>query len=72
MMTRIDMLRAIVRDCQAQRIRINGRKVYVDLFTASAVVQIYDALNEANRAKFVALPWPQMIAVTWKLAKGAA
>lgn len=65
-MTRIELLRQIVDEHQAQRIRIDGRKVYVDAFTASAVVQVYDALNETNRAKFIVLPWPKMVAVTWK------
>jgi hypothetical protein len=35
-------------------------------------VQIYDALNEANRAKFISLPWQRMVKVGWKLAKPAA
>lgn len=47
--------------------------VLFDLFTASAVVQVHDALNETNRAKFAALPLLRMVDVTWKLVspKGA-
>ena len=33
----------------------DGRVLSVDLFSASAIVQVYDALNEENRAKFAAL-----------------
>lgn len=69
MLTRIELLRAIVAGKQAQRIRIDGRKVYVDLITASMLVQIYDALNEVNRAKFIALPFLKMVDVGWKLVK---
>ena len=67
-MDRIALLREIVAGHQAQKIRINGRKVYIDAFTASMLVQIFDALNESNRAKFISLPWPKMVSVGWKLA----
>ena len=70
MKTRIEMLRDIVQGCQAQRIRVDGRKVYVDLFSASAMVKVYDALNEANRAKYIGLSWPVFVDVTWKLVGG--
>jgi hypothetical protein len=39
----------------------------VDAFTASAVVQVWNALSEANRAKFGAMPLTRMVTVTWKL-----
>lgn len=71
-MTRIELLRGIVAAKQCQKIRIDGHKVYVDLFSASMLVQIYDALSEANRARFISLPWRTMVNVGWKLAKGGA
>jgi hypothetical protein len=42
---------------------------YMDAFTASAIVNVYKALNETNRAKYAALPLPKLITVTWKLVK---
>jgi hypothetical protein len=69
MKTRIELLRDIVAGHQAQRIRIDGRKVLIDAFTASACVQVYDALNEPNRARLMALPWLQMVSVVWKVLK---
>ncbi len=42
---------------------------YMDAFTASAICAVYDALNEANRPKYAALPLPKLISVTWKLVK---
>jgi hypothetical protein len=68
-LTRIEMLRSIVDGKQAQRIRVDGRKVYVDLFTASMLVQVYDALNAENREKFIGLPFMKMVGVGWALVK---
>ena len=62
---RIDRLRWIVHHHQASR--MEGH--LVDGVTASMLVQIHDALNEENRAKFLALPLAKMVAVGWKLVK---
>jgi hypothetical protein len=70
-MTRIELIRQIVSGHQAQKIRIDGQKVYVDAFTASMLVQIHDALTPENQAKFMALSWQRMVTVGWKLAKPA-
>ena len=42
---------------------------YMDVFTASAIVAVYNALNEKNKAKYSTLPLPKLINVTWKLIK---
>lgn len=65
---RIAAFRAIVAACQYAK--IDG--TMIDLFTASTVVQVYDALNEANRAKFAALPAGRMALVAFKLTKGGS
>lgn len=62
---RIDRLRWIVYHHQAAR--MEGR--LVDGFTASMLVQIHDALGEANRIKFLSLKLDKMVSVGWKLAK---
>lgn len=62
---RIDAFRKIVQE-KSYSI-IDG--VTVDLFTASAVVKVYDALNEQNRAKFAACSVVKMVAITWKVLK---
>lgn len=55
---------------------VSGRKTYpgwtiLDLFTASAIVAIYDALKEeANKTKYINLPLTRLINVTWKLVGG--
>lgn len=43
--------------------------VLVDSFTASAVVQVFDALKEANQIKFGSMPLLRIVNVTWKLVK---
>lgn len=62
----IAALRGIVRKHEAAK--VGGQTV--DAFTASAMIQVYDALNPANRAKFAKMPIRQMADVTWKLVKG--
>ena len=47
----IDALRKIVKDKQASQIKFKDGKVKVDMFTASAVVKVYDALNKMNQDK---------------------
>ena len=43
--------------------------VVVDQFTASAVVAVYDGLNEKNRETFVGFPISKMASVAFKLLK---
>ena len=64
-MSKIDQLRKIVDECQAAKVE----GLFVDLFSASAMVQVHDALNETNREKFLALPVYKMANVTWKLTE---
>lgn len=60
---RLAQLRRIVAEHQA--CQVEGH--LVDSFTASMLVQVCDALNEKNLAKFLALPLPKMADVGWKL-----
>jgi hypothetical protein len=41
----------------------------IDAFSASAIIQVYDALNEENRAKFVGLSISHMASIAFKLCK---
>jgi hypothetical protein len=62
---RIDRLRHIVEHRQAARVE----GLLVDGFTASMLVQVHDALSDANKAKFLALPLRKMVSVGWKCVK---
>ena len=48
----IDTLRKIVKDKQHQTVMFDIGQALVDLFTASAMVQVYDALKPATKKKF--------------------
>ena len=72
--TRIDILRDIVAKHQAAKVNWidfdgKSRRILVDAFTASIVLQIHDALSQPNQAKLLAFPWPRMVDTCFKLAK---
>ena len=48
----IDTLRKIVKDKQNQVVMFKSGQARVDTFTASAMVQVYDALKPATKKKF--------------------
>ena len=62
-MERIKAIRRIVED--GQYAKIDGQMI--DLFSASAIVQVYDALSEKNQEKFRSMPAWRMGEVAFKL-----
>ena len=62
---RIAAIRQIVHE--KQYAKVDG--VMVDLFSASAIVNVYDALNEKNKALFASFPAAKMGAIAFKLLK---
>jgi len=49
----LDVLRNIVKNKQMQKVKFKDKKTAsVDMFTASAMVKVYDALNKDNQSKF--------------------
>ncbi len=62
----IEQVRKIVESRQCAR--VGG--VLVDGFTASAIIQVYDRLNDENKAKLAALPIRKMADTVWKIASG--
>ena len=51
----VDTLRKIVKDKQHQTVMFDKGNAMVDLFSASAMVQVYDALKPATKKKFEAM-----------------
>jgi hypothetical protein len=47
----IDILKDIVKRKQNQQVKLKDGKLRVDLFSASAIVQVYDAVNASNKKK---------------------
>ena len=48
----VDTLRKIVKDKQHQTVMFDKGQALVDLFSASAMVQVYDSLKPATKKKF--------------------
>ena len=47
----VDVLKNIVKKKQNQNIKFKDGSMKVDLFTASAITQVYDAVNRSNKQK---------------------
>ena len=47
----VDVLKKIVKDKQNTNVKFKDGSMKVDLFTASAIVQVYDAVNSSNKKK---------------------
>ena len=67
----ISQLRSIVKDQQNKKIKdpVSGKTMRVDLYSASAVTQVYDALGKSNKDKFGKLSLPKMVNVAFKVIK---
>lgn len=61
----IDQVKDIAAKKQAKK--ING--VMVDMFTASAISKVYDAVNDANKAKMEKLPITKLADLAMKMMK---
>ncbi len=64
-MENIEAMRNIVENHQATE--IDG--VLVDMFTASAVTQIYDQVNDKNKAKMRKMDTMQLASIAYKILK---
>lgn len=60
----IQKIEQVVIERQANR--ING--VYIDLFTASIIKNIYDAVNPENKAKLESMPVRKLALICLKLS----
>ena len=67
----IDQLRKIVQNKQMASVKDpkTGRRMQVDGYSASAIVQVYDKLNLSNKKKFTNLPLDKMQTVAFKFVK---
>ena len=67
----ISQLRDIVNKKQNKKIKDpkSGKMMRVDMFSASAVVKVYDAVNKSNKEKFSKLSLPKMVNVAFTVMK---
>ena len=67
----ISQLRDIVNKKQNKKIKDpkSGKMMRVDMFSASAVIKVYDAINKSNKEKFSKLSLPKMVNVAFTVMK---
>ena len=67
----ISQLRDIVKRKQNKKIKdpISGKMMRVDLYSASAITKVYDAINKSNKDKFGKLSLPKMVNVAFSVIK---
>lgn len=68
-MDKLQILEKIVSEHQSMKVQSGSKKIMLDVATACAILTVYNACNAINREKLLALDWPKMASVTWKLLK---
>tara|TARA_B100001559_G_C16426514_1_gene587675 strand:- start:94 stop:687 length:594 start_codon:yes stop_codon:yes gene_type:complete len=59
----IDIARRVVDNKGAEKVK----GVMLDTFTASAIVQVYDKVNDSNKKKMESMDLPKLAAAVWKI-----
>lgn len=67
----IQIARRIVKNQQFEKVKdpVSGKRMAMDVFTASAITKVYDALSDAGKARMVKDPLPKMVDIIFKLLK---
>jgi len=63
--TPVEVARRIVQNGQYEKYK----GMMLDTFTASAIVKVYDAVNDANKKKLDSLKLPKLVKLVWKVMK---
>ena len=63
--TPVEVARRIVQNGQYEKYK----GMMLDTFTASAIVKVYDAVNDSNKKKLDSLKLPKLVNLVWKLLK---
>ena len=67
----IQIARRIVKNQQFEKVKdpVSGKRMALDMFSASAITKVYDALSDKNKEKMVKQPLPKMVDIVFKLMK---
>jgi len=67
----IQIARRIVKNSQFEKVKdpVSGKRMALDMFSASAIVKVYEKLSDANKAKLIKQPLPKIVDVVFKLIK---
>lgn len=64
---KISRLRKAVKEHQYFKFKEKGHRDTMDAYTASAIMQIYDALSPENKKRLASMSYTNMSASAWKL-----
>ena len=67
----IQIARRIVKNQQFEKIKdpVSGKRMALDMFSASAIVKVYEKLSDKKKAHMVKQPLPKMVDIVFKLIK---
>jgi hypothetical protein len=67
----IQIARRIVQNQQFEKVKdpVSGKRMALDMFSASAIVKVYDKLSDANKEKMIKQPLPKIVDIVFKLIK---
>lgn len=60
------------KDSEGYDVKVGGKKkgwFYLDSYSASAIVKVYEAINPENKVKFASLPVLKAAEIAFKLCK---
>ena len=67
----ISIARRIVKNQQFEKVKdpVGGKRMALDMFSASAIVKVYEKLSDKNKAHMVKQPLLKMVDIVFKLIK---
>ena len=67
----IQIARRIVKNQQFEKIKdpVRGKRGALDMFSASAIVKVYDKLSDKNKSHLIKQPLTKIVDVVFKLIK---
>ena len=67
----IQIARRIVKNQQFEKVKdpVSGKRMALDMFSASAITKVYDALSDKNKEKIIKQPLPKMVDIVFKLMR---
>ena len=67
----IQIARRIVKNQQFEKVKdpVSGKRMALDMFSASAITKVYDALSDKNKEKMIKQPLPKMVDIVFKLMR---
>ncbi|RPG63825.1 MAG: hypothetical protein CBC02_009745 [Flavobacteriaceae bacterium TMED42] len=67
----IQIAKRIVKNQQFEKVKdpVSGKRLALDMFSASAIVKVYDKLSDKNKEKMVKQPLTKMVDIVFKLMR---